>query len=138
MSTPIFDVVADFDTDPTGANSSDRAFKQWATALKHGGRAPPMGNSPIVGGHGIIPAGTYVGLTSYDLTLSNGVSISCAGSYGAVLYADGQAISAPVFDFTGCSWIKVDGLSIYAMDQGGHAPSVVPSVGVCDFRTTSS
>jgi hypothetical protein len=71
------------------------------------------------------------GLSSYDLTMSNGFIIRAEGNYGAVFYADGQTgASKPIFDMTGCNSSKIQGVTFYAMDQGGNPPAVLPSCAV--------
>ena len=127
---PVVDVVADFGADPTGSTSSDAAFRSFCAFLKTNGRQPGVGAGTI-GITGKVPNGTYVGLSTYDLTKSNGFLIEADGNYGAVLYVDGQTgSSAPVFDMTGCNSSMIKGLTIYAMDQGGNRPSIMPSSGI--------
>jgi hypothetical protein len=130
MTRTVYDVVADFGADPTGATSSDVAFRNFSAAVKSGGLQPGLG-AGVQGCEGIIPDGTYVGINSYDLTKSNGFIIKAEGNYGAVLYADGQTGSSkPVFDMTGSNGSMIQGVTVYAMDQGGNRPAVLPSCAI--------
>jgi hypothetical protein len=126
----VYDVVADFGADPTGGVSSDAAFTKFIAAVKAAGLQPGLG-AGVLGGVGRIPNGTYIGLSSYDLTKSNGFVIEAPGNYGAVLYADGQTGSSkPIFDTTGSNGFTIKGANFYAMQQSGAAPSVIPSCAI--------
>jgi hypothetical protein len=130
-TAPVVDVIADFGADPTGSTSSDVAFQNFTAFVKTNGRQPGLGSGTL-GCVGTIPNGTYVGLSSYDLTHSNGFLIQAPGNYGSVLYADGQTSvrHGPVFDMTGCNGSKIMGPVVYAMDQGGNPPAVLPSCAI--------